>query len=256
MPLDGVNQIDQSLAGRLSPQASRRATPQMPATVLQLATEAPIEVCRGLLPPALHPLNPGVLVIMAYEVTATAERASFRTVEVAIQCRAGARARRYVLGAAIDDPRVAADMEDRWGYLSTVADIRLERRYERIDLTVAAGGGTGRTMLRASLLGPQPVTPSAVLYVAGLRPVLAGGQPWIAQFERSFEISRADRGRPVVSELDSQWWTSGQTAGLAATEPISGSFTRADVTLNPTRFLIAPGRSRAADTRRLADVVG
>jgi hypothetical protein len=252
MPLDGMNQIDLSRAGRLSPGLSRRPTPQMPATVLQLAAEAPIDVCRGLLPPALHPLNPGVLVITAYEVTATAERASFRTVEVGIQCRAGARARRYVLGAAIDDPRVAADMEARWGYVSTVADIKLERRYERIDLTVEAG----HTVLRASLLGPEPVTPSAVLYVAGLRPVVFQDHPWIAQFERAFEISRADRGRPAVSEFDSRWWTGGQTAGLSATEPISGSFTRADVTLNPTRFLIAPGRSRAADTRRLADVVG
>lgn len=253
MPLDGLNQLDRSPAGLLGKDASKRPTPQMPATVLQLAAEAPVEVCRGLLPPALHPLNPGVLVIMAYQVAATAERASFRTVEVAVQCRAGARARRYVLGAAVDDPRVAADLEARWGYLSAAAEIRLDRRYERIDLTVAAGGNT---VLRASLLGPEPVTPAAVLYVAGLRPVIAGGQPWIAQFERAFEISRADRGRPVVSELDSEWWTSGQTAGLAATEPISGSFTRADVTLNPTRFLIAPGRSRAADTRRLADVTG
>src|SRR5579871_5455365 len=108
----------------------------MPATVLQLAAEAPIEVCRGLLPPALHPLNPGVLVIMAYEVAATAEHASFRTVEVGLQCRAGARARRYVLGAAIDDPGIAADMQDRWGYLSALAEIKLDRRYERIDLTV------------------------------------------------------------------------------------------------------------------------
>ena len=252
MPLDGMNQIDLSRAGRLSQGLSRRPTPQMPATVLQLATEAPIDVCRGLLPPALHPLNPGVLVIMAYEVTATAERDSFRTVEVGIQCRAGARARRYVLGAAIDDPRVAADMEARWGYLSTVADIKLERRYERIDLTV----GARHTVLRASLLGPEPVTPSAVLYVAGLRPVVFQDQPWIAQFERAFEISRADRGCPAISEFDSRWWTGGQTGGLSPTEPISGSFTRADVTLNPTRFLIAPGRSRAADTRRLADVVG
>ena len=252
MPLDGMNQIDLSRAGRLSPGLSRRPTPQMPTTVLQLTAEAPIDVCRRLLPPALHPLNPGVLVIMAYEVTATAERDSFRTVEVGIQCRAGARARRYVLGAAIDDPRVAADMEARWGFVSTVADIRLERRYERIDLTV----GAGHTVLRASLLAPEPVTPSAVLYVAGLRPVVFRDQPWIAQFERAFEISRADRGRPAISEFDSRWWTGGQTGGLSPTEPISGSFTRADVTLNPTRFLIAPGRSRAADTRRLADVVG
>jgi len=247
-----VNQIDLARAGRLSPGFSKSPTRQMPATVLQLTTEAPFEVCRGLLPPALHPLNPGVLVIMAYEVAATSERPSFRTVEVGVQCRAGARARRYVVGAAIDDPEIAADMEARWGYVSALADIRLERRYERIDLTVESD----RTVLRASLLAPQPVTPSAVLYVAGLRPAAYRDQPWIAQFERTFEISRADRGRPQVSQFDSAWWTGGETARLSATQPISGSFTRADVTLNPTRFLIAPGQSRAADTRRLADVVG
>jgi hypothetical protein len=251
MPLDGLNQVDVSRAGVLSARLSKRPTPTMAATVLQLATEAPIAVCRGLLPQALHPLNPGVLVIMAFEVAASAGRDSFRTVEVGIQCRAGARARRYVLGAAIDDPRIASDMEANWGYLSKAADIKLERRHERIDLTVEAD----HTVLRASLLAPEPVTPSAVLYVAGLRPTVFQGEPWIAQFERTFEISRADRGRPRVSALDSTWWTGGQTAGLAATAPISGSFTRAGVTLNPTRFLIAPGRSRAADTRRLADVV-
>ncbi len=252
MPLDGLNQIDLSRAGRLSREISKSPTGKMPATVLQLTTEAPIDVCRNLLPPALHPLNPGVLVIMAYEVAATAERASFRTVEVGLQCRAGARARRYVLGAAIDDPGIAADMEARWGYVSSVASIKLERRYERIELAVEAE----HTVLRASLLSPEPVTPTAVLYVAGLRPVAYQDQPWIAQFERAFEISRADRGRPLVSLLDSMWWTGGETAALSATEPISASFTRADVTLNPTRFLIAPGQSRSADTRRLADVLG
>lgn len=253
MPLDGVNRIDHSRIGRLSPELSKNPTPRMPATVLQLTTEAPIDVCRGLLPPALHPVNPGVLVITAYEVAATAQRDAFRTVEVAVQCRAGARARRYVVGAAIDDPRIAADMETNWGYVSTVAGIKLERRYERIELTVEADD---HTVLRAGLVGPEPVTPTAVLYVAGLRPTVYRDEPWIAQFERTFEISRADRGRPRVSEFDSLWWTGGQTPGLSATEPISGSFTRADVTLNPTRFLIAPGQSRSADTRRLADVVG
>jgi len=252
MPLDGLHQAVFPRAGQLNQRLSKSPTTQLPATVLQLTTEAPAGVCRGLLPPALHPVNPGVLVITAYEVAAADGRASFRTVEVGIQCRAGARARRYVLGAAVDDPRIAADMEDRWGYVSSPASIRLDRRYERIELTVAAE----HTVLRASLLGPQPVTPAAVLYVAGLRPTVYQGQPWIAQFERAFEISRADRGRPQVSELDSAWWTGGETTALAATQPISGSFTRADVTLNPTRFLIAPGQSRSAGTRRVADVIG
>ena len=51
MPLDGLKQIDVARAGQLGPGISKRPTPQMPATVLQLATEAPIDVCRALLPP-------------------------------------------------------------------------------------------------------------------------------------------------------------------------------------------------------------
>lgn len=252
MPLDGLNTIDIARAGKLSPGLYKKPTAQMPATVLQLALEAPIELSRSLLPPALHPLNPGVLVIVAYEVARTAERPAFRTVEVGLQCRAGARARRYVLGAAIDDPDVAADMETGWGYLSKSAEISFKRRYERIDVKVSADG---RTVLDASLLGPQPVTPSAVLYLGGLRPVTHDDQPWIAQFERAFEISKADRGRPSVQTLDGGWWTDGAASELRATQPISASFTWADVTMNPVRFLIEPNASRAADTRRLADVV-
>jgi hypothetical protein len=253
MPLDGLKGIDTTRIGQLGSQLSSAPTAEMPATVLQLAFEAPIDVCRSLLPPALHPLNPGVLVVMAYEVERTDRRPSFRTVEVGIQCRAGARARRYVLGAAISDPRVASEMESSWGYLSQVADIALKRRHERIELTVAA---QGRTVLDASLLAPEPVTPSAVMYVAGLRAILHADKPWIAQFERSFEISRADRGRPEASVFDGAWWTGGDAPGLRALAPISASFTRADVTLNPIRFLIDPTTSRSADTRRLSDVVG
>jgi hypothetical protein len=224
----------------------------MPSSVLTLTLEAPVEACRRLLPSALHPVNPGVLVLTAFDLKNPASGRSFRLVEVGIQCRAGARARRYLVGAAIDDPELGAQLDADWGYVTKLASISMERRYERIDLTVS----DGPTVLRASLLKPEPVVPSAILYVAGLRPMVHDEQPWIAQFERSFEISRADRGRPDVSVFDGQWWGDGAADGLRATLPISGSLAQATVTFNPVRFLIEPGRPRSADTRRLADVVG
>lgn len=251
MPADGVNQIDVARAGRLQAELSKSPSAVMKATVLQLTVETSREASLRLLPPALHPINPGVLVITAFEVAASAERGAFRLVEVAVQCRAGARARRYVVGAAIDDPSVADELAAGWGYVSKPAAIRVDRRYERIDLTVEGEG----TTLRASLVRPEPVTPAAVLYLAGLRPTVYQDEPWIAQVERTFEISRADRGRPEVAEFDGSWWTDGEAPDLRAADPISGSFTRSDVTLNPMRFLIAPGTSRAGDTRRLADVL-
>ncbi|MGF7233526.1 MAG: acetoacetate decarboxylase family protein [Frankia sp.] len=246
-----MNQIDLARAGRLRPELSTGPSAVMKATVLQLTVETSREASRRLLPPALHPVNPGVLVITAFEVAASAQRGSFRLVEVGLQCRAGARARRYVIGAAVDDPSVADELAVGWGYVSKPAAIRVDRRYERIDLIVDGES----TTLRASLLRPEPVTPSAVLYLAGLRPTVYQDEPWIAQVERTFEISRADRGRPAVTDFDGGWWTDGEAPDLRATDPISGSFTRSDVTLNPMRFLIAPGTSRAADTRRLADVL-
>ena len=226
--------------------------PEMPGSVLQLTLEAPMDVCRQALPPALHPLNPGVLVLTAYEMYDAASGRSFRLVEVGIQCRAGARARRYIVGAAIDDAEMGGRLAENWGYLTKPARICLERRYERIDLTVSAEA----TVLRASLCGPEPVVPSAVMYVAGLRPMVHGERPWIGQFERSFEISRADRGRPEVAALDARWWGDGTLDGLRATAPISGSCTQSAVTLNPLRFLIGPSQPRSADTHRLADILG
>jgi Acetoacetate decarboxylase (ADC) len=253
VPLNGVN-VRGGLGhvGTLRPGHGDSSWPAMPSAVLQLTLETSAEACRQLLPPALHPVNPGVLVVTAYDLKDPAAGTSFRLVEVGIQCRAGARARRYLLGAAIDDPEKGAQLEEGWGYMTKLASISVERRYERIDLTVS----DGPTVLRASLLKPEPVVPSAILYVAGLRPMVHDEQPWIAQFERSFEISRADRGRPDVSAFDAQWWGDGAADGLRATLPISGSFAQATVTLNPVRFLIEPGRPRSADTRRLTDVVG
>lgn len=250
MPLDGVKELDVAQAGRLRPADRSGPTVPMSATVLQLSVETSQAVARRLLPPALHPVNPGVLVITAMQVAASGRRSAFRHVEVGLQCRAGARARRYLLGAAVDDPTVADELAAGWGYLAKPAAIRLEQRYERIDVIVEAE----HTTLSASLLRPEPVTPSAVMYVAGLRPMVYEDEPWIAQFERNFEISRADRGRPSVTSFDGGWWSDGEAADLLAAEPISASYTRADVTLNPVRFLIGPTTSRAADTRRLADV--
>ncbi len=254
MPLDGVNVSNLGQAGTLRRDLADSHWPAMPSLVLQLTLEAPVEACRHLLPPALHPVNPGVFVVTAFELTEPASGKPFRLVEVAIQCRAGARARRYLLGAAIDDPEMARQLSEGWGYLTRLATISMDRRYERIDVTVREGS-EAPPVLRASLLKPEPVVPSAVLYVAGLRPMVHGAQSWIAQFERSFEISRADRGRPDVAAFDAHWWGDGLADDLRATLPISGSFTQASVTLNPVRFLIEPGRPRSADTRRLTDVV-
>lgn len=222
------------------------------ATVMQLTLETPFDVAHSLLPQALHPVNPAVLVVTAFAAP-DSQWGEFNLVEVALQCRAGARARRFLLSTAVSKQEVADVLRSRWGVAAKVAEIEFEERYEGVAATVVSDGGV---VLRARMVDKDPVAPSAVAFFAGLAPARIDGTDQLVQIERDFELYRGDRGRPRVEVLDSAWWTDGQTAELLAAHPVSGATLRADVKLKPVRFLIDPTEPGSLSTSRLDTVAG
>ena len=216
--------------------------------VAQLAVEAPIAPVRRLLPPALHPVNPAVLVVTAYDSRAT-DIGPFRLVEVALQCRAGARARRYLLGSAVDSTSARDALSEGWAYEAHAADVDIAVRYERADITVTSPDG--RRVLDASVMDLNPVVPTAVAYFAALYLTTFDGALELLQIERDLEIARADRGRPRVDAFDSAWWTGGGSDAIRATAPISASITTGDLDVKPVRFATAPDVPKAQSVRRI-----
>lgn len=220
------------------------------ATVAQLTLETPFDAALALLPQALHPINPAVLVITAFSFPDSTWGA-YTSVEVALQCRAGARARRFLIGHVVNKQEVADAMRNSWGVAARVADVQLEERYEGVTISVTADEGT---VLRARMVDKDPIAPSAVAFFAALALSRIDGEDKLVQLERDFELYRGDRGRPKVDVLDSGWWTEGESTELRATMPISAATLRADVALKPVRFLIDPSRAGALGISRIDTV--
>ncbi len=111
-----------------------------------------------LLPPGLHPTIPTLLTIAAWRAEGI-DMALLR-----ISCRAGFRARALLVGGAACG-RLADDLTEGWAYPARRADVRLDRYYDRIEITVADGEDV---VLDVGLEDRRPISPHDIQHVVGL----------------------------------------------------------------------------------------
>jgi hypothetical protein len=119
-----------------------------------------------------------------------------------------------------------------WGLGARRGEVGLQRRYDRITVTVPAWG------LDLAVTDPRPIAGGDVQYVVGLHPVTtATGQPRLAQVEVDVALQRTERGRPVITSFD------GIEVGerrLVAATPVAATVGAGTVTLPKLRFLLDP----------------
>jgi hypothetical protein len=212
------------------------------AEILQLLVEAPLDTVLGLLPPALHPTLPGALSFLAIQCPES-EFGPFTLSQVRVHCRAGIRGRALVLSCLTDNAVAAAGLTRRWGFPCLVGDVRLHHHHDQID--VVATSDDHRHAY--ALVDPEPLAPRGIVYTASLHDVrTAGADPGdgssadvrrLLQVDPEYLLHRADRGRPVVSELR----LPGSPFSMTDLRTVvSGSFVQADITLPRLRYLIDP----------------
>jgi hypothetical protein len=202
--------------------------------VLQIAWE--LSGVRGgeLLPAALAPTIPTLLTVVVIEV-ADGPLGAFTVAQVRLSCRAGARARALAVATSVEGAR-AATLASRWGFGradgAASGAVRVERRYDAV--TVTAPG------LVVGLRDASPLGLHDVQHVVGLHPVIVeGGGLRLAQVELDIAVERAERGRPVLSELDGARWGD---ARLRPASPVAASLVVGTLTLPPIRFVLDPER--------------
>lgn len=194
----------------------------------------------ALLPPALHPSIPPtvyVVVLRAPESPA----GPFTLAEVRIGCRAGARPRGLCLRAYCDSPRAIAELSRRWGFPLAQATVKLKKNYDSASAEVVLGD---RTLLRATLIGPEPVNGPDIQFLSTLYParVQRDGSELLrlAQSDPDFVFHSAERGRPRVDTFESSAWL---LEGSRPALPVSATYVVAGITLPAVRFLTDPDRA-------------
>ena len=201
--------------------------------ILQLTYELSTQLGQELLPPGLDATAPPLLTWLFWHCPA-GPLGAFELAQARVGCRSGVRPRALLVGAFIDSVDAGAALSAGWGLGSATADVQLERHYDDIEGTVALDG---HAILHVKLRDPEPLSPGDVQYTVSVHAAQTPNGLRLVQVDPTFEVQRAERGRPDLIDLDSVQWGHER---LRPTWPVAASFTIADVTLPRLRYLSRP----------------
>ena len=145
-------------------------------TGLSLVAELRRGAREEVLPPALHPIVPPAMSLLAWDV-GDSPWGAFSAVSVRVVCRSGARARTFCIGAAATTNDAVAGLRSQLGFPAQRAEVALRRHYDGVDLTVASSGGAGDgaarrngagPMLAVSALDPDPLSVGDLQHVGSM----------------------------------------------------------------------------------------
>jgi hypothetical protein len=203
------------------------------AEVLQAAFEMPVSAREALVPPALHPTNPALCVILAWRCPAS-PWGPFALAQVRAQARSGLRPRGFVVGAVCDNARAADALATDFGFPARPGEVLLRRAYDAAWLEVAV---SGQTILALEGMDPEPLLPIDVLYSVTLNLADTPRGPRLLQVEPEYAVSRVERLRPRLLSFHPEGWGDRH---LDPYHPVSASVASADIVIPRMRFVCRP----------------
>ena len=246
MPIAGTLDVTPLLDGA-SRMPSLDAQPWEIARVetLQLMFEIDDRDMASLLPKALHPTIPPVVMISVAQYP-DSPAGAFLLAQVRVGCRAGVRPRGFLLHAYSDSAAACKELASQWGYRCAAADIRLQRYHDRIEASVSLNG---TAILRAALIDPEPVSGGDIQYVANMnlaRLASEGDKPLLIQVDPEFRFHRAERGRPDLPLFERDAW---HAVGVDPVYPVHATFTTCDTGFPKIRYVMDPDVPAISGTR-------
>jgi hypothetical protein len=204
------------------------------AEILTLSFEHNHAVHTEYLPAALHPTVPPTL-HWSFLVVDDGELGPFTLAQLRLGCRAGYRARSFLVASFVDNEVAGEPLRARWGFHAAPADVSVRRYYDRIEARVVAPDGT--PILDGALVDPTPVAPSDATFTAALHLVrMPDAAVRIVQVDPEMQFRRADYGRPVLRAFDAG---ACGAPGLEARLPMAALAVRADIVLPAVRYSFA-----------------
>ncbi len=219
------------------------------AQILELHMEIDDDAAIGLLPRTMHPSIPQYAIFNLTHFP-NSEWGPFSIAEVRVAGRTGVRPRGFVLRSYIDNDQAAKELSSRWGFPVAKGDVSLRVNHDRVTGRVKLGG---KTICEIEELDRDLIGGGDIQYIASMH--LARNQQEdklvLVQVDPEYVFSKAERGKPRVMTLDAEAF--GATAAtMRLTNPISATFTTADVTLPKLRYICNPELPALAGTTKLA----
>ena len=221
------------------------------ARILTLNMEIDDDPADNLIPATMHPSIPpyAIFCVTNYPDSPVGP---FTIAEVRVSGRTGVRPRGFVLRSFCDNEDARRELAARWGYPAVAGDVKLYIRHDRV---VADAGAGGKPVLECELLGSRRDLrrryPVRREHASGSQPLLR--QTRSRAVDPDFTFAKAERGKPRVILLDNDAFGAG--ANLRLANPISASFTTADVTLPKIRYICDPGLPAMQGTTKVAALV-
>jgi hypothetical protein len=201
--------------------------------VLKVLHEISADGITDVLPPGLHPTIPPLITSMVWRV-GSSEFGPFSLAQLRVECRSGARPRAMLVSAVVDSPPAADALATRWGYRVRLGEVVVDRSYDRASAVVSIGGDAA---LSFEVVDPVPLRPSDLQWMSSMHPASTPRGFRLVQVDPGYDVTRAERGRPVVRTFDAAQW--GEPA-IVPTYPVAGTISSATITLPKIRFLCAP----------------
>jgi hypothetical protein len=203
------------------------------AEVLQAMFEMPVAARESLLPPALHPTNPALCVILAWRCPES-PWGPFALAQVRAQSRSGLRPRGFVTGAVCDNPDAADALATDFGFPARRGEVLLRRAYDAAWLEVALGG---HAILALEGMDPEPLLPIDVHYSVTLNLAETPRGLRLVQVEPEYAVTRAERLRPRLLSFHPEAWGDRR---LDPYHAVSASLASADIRLPALRYVCRP----------------
>lgn len=224
---------DDDTALRYAPSMRSTATeplPLGPTTVITSVHEQ-VGARETLFPPALHPTVP-VIIRSQFWDAPEAPGGPVRLAMVSLSCRSGLRPRSLLAGAVVEAPDATVEsLSGGWGFPATTAEIDIRAGYDASSGTVRLDG---EEVLSIDLVDPSPLSVGDIQFFSALHPARLPRGGRLAQVDIVAEVSRAERTQPRLRTFRTDGWISADVApGMAVTATV----VRADLTLQPVRFL-------------------
>ena len=218
------------------------------AQILSINIEIDDDPADNLIPRTMHPSIPSYAI---FNVTHYPESpaGAFSIAEVRIAGRTGVRPRGFVLRSFCDSENARRELGARWGFPVAPAEVKIDLRHDRIVAHVIADG---RNALDCELVDRDVIAGNDIQYIASMH--LArnkeDGKMVLVQVDPEFVFSKAERGKPRILHLDNNAWGAGDNLRLG--NPISATFTVADVTMPKIRYICNPEVPAMQGTTKVA----
>jgi hypothetical protein len=205
------------------------------AEVLIVTYEVAATSRYELLPPALNPTNPSVVSWAFYKVK-DSSIGPFNMGIARLACRAGMRARNYVLSGFVNTPEAHRALRERQGYPLTLAKLDLDFGHAQAFATVT----TDTCIFAATARNPVLLHEEDLYWPAEMVPANTPEGLKLLQCDAAFDAHHVERLQTRITTLVASAWTD---PGIELGHVICATRISGTVTFPPIRFVCDLERS-------------